>query len=125
MKTELSFLIDLLLNHKLSPAIKKILAERMREVEERLEIEWMERKMPPPPRPPNPTGQAPSTLARLTHHGMESLAEALPVPVEQIAQTPATAQAMQARSEAIAAATSGRNVMQERGKMERTSPRKW
>ncbi len=123
MTTELSFLIDLLLNQKLTITVKKMICERIKEVEARLGSAPAPRASYIPPGPP----QAASTLALMAKHKdiLDAPEEPAPVPVENIAQTPAAVQAMMARNEAINAAVSGRNVMKDKGKMERTSPRKW
>lgn len=119
--TELSFLIELLLNHELSKPTKDLIAARIKEVESKLSprapepVTWR----PPPGQPM----QAPSTLALMAKHGdvpVTHVPEMPPVePVTQIAQTPATAAAMNARHEAISSAISGKI---EKG---RTSPRKF
>lgn len=99
MMTELSFLIDLLLNDELPRPIKELVAKRIKEVEETFAA-----------KPPQPTHairstlpQAPSTLANLAKHP-----EPMAVPIEQIAQTPAAAQALASREAAINASIEGK-----------------
>lgn len=98
--TELSFLIDLLMNHKLSKATKELVAQRIKEVEGRISsgmpLAQQQR--------PNPTGQAASTVAALAKHGLpipEVSVEPAPIPVEQIAQTPETQAAMARRQQSM------------------------
>lgn len=101
MISELSFLIDLLMNHKLSRATKELIAERIKEVEANLNKPFTAKVTGSLPISNGGWGtQAPSTLANLEKMGglppIESEA-----PVEQIAQTPAAAQALQRRAEAM------------------------
>lgn len=91
--TELSFLIDLLMNHKLPKVTKQAIAARIKEVEARLPALTGYK---PAPQLPHSINQAPSTIAL-----MEKQAEMNPqvamtpvIPVEQIAQTPAAQQAL-------------------------------
>jgi len=112
MTTELSFLIDLLLNHKLPKSVRDLLSTRIKDVEANLNI------APRMQRPQGPA-QAASTVALLEKHGPLPVIEMPPVPVENIAQTPETASAMISRNQAINDAISGKV---EKG---RTSPRKW
>lgn len=107
--TELSFLIDLLMNHKLAKATKELVAQRIKEVEAAINAKPI--AATPPPRsttPQLPPGQAPSTLALMAKHGelpagvqIPVMQEPEPVPVEQIAQTPATQAAMARRQQAL------------------------
>ena len=114
MQSELQFLIDLLLNHKLGPSTKKIVADRIGEVEQSLRDRPLH-NMQPSMQHRAPTGQAASTQRIL-----DSIAsEAPPIPVEAIAQTPATAAALAARQATIAQALSNKP---EPG---RASPRKF
>ena len=140
MTTELSFLVDLLLNHKLQPVTRKAIAERLKEVEETLSrgyppppaaVEARRTMMTVPPVRPELAAQAASTRAILERNpdlipaaGGQGAAQAPAVVTEQapvavIAQTPATAQALQHRQEVINQALSGKP---EKG---RTSPRKF
>ncbi len=125
-QSELSFLIELLLNHDLKKETKDAVAGRIREVENRIQL-------PSQVHVTNTSGyaqtvpvkqqQAPSTLALMAKHGdipMVQQPEMPPVmPVEQIAQTPAAAAAMNARNAAIRGAMSGKPAEGE------TSPRKF
>lgn len=92
--TELSFLIDLLMNHKLSKATKELIASRIKEVE----FSMSSRPSGPSYSPPviyNGVPQAASTVALLEKHGP------LPV-VENIAQTPEAAAALANRAATMA-----------------------
>lgn len=125
--TELSFLIELLLNHDLPKATKDLLAERIKEVEHNLTT--MRIGSPAAPQiivssGTNQPTQAASTLAAMARHGglvpnLPAPQEIAPEPVAVIAQTPQTAAAMNRRNEVIAEALSG--------KVDKTSgrPRKW
>jgi len=98
--SELSFLIDLLVNHKLSKSVKELIVERIKLIDQ-----------PAMGRP------APRAMPRqdLTH----TIPQPAPIPVEQIAQTPEAAAAIASRNEALNAALSGKILRgQER-------PRKW
>lgn len=114
--TELSFLLELLMNHKLPKATKDLILKRVKEVEESLYAK------PIPMQRYTGPAQAASTLASFEKHGPLPSIE-MPLmpagPVEQIAQTPATAAALLHRQETISNALSGKV-----GKGE-TSPRKW
>lgn len=119
--TELSFLIELLLNHDLKSETKKAVAARIKEVEATLTPRPMQ--VAQVPLPPALQKQPASTLALMAKHGdIPNIPPPVmpPVPVvEQIAQTPATAAAMNARNEAIQNAISGTVDKTKR------SPRKW
>lgn len=130
--SELSFLIELLLNHDLPKASKDLIASRIKEVEINLTANTS-LKYPPPINvtyvtPDKKTAQAPSTLAIMAKHGdLPEMAPAFIPPVEQvaqIAQTPAAAVALNARNEAISKAAASKPLA---GKPDsgRTSPRKW
>lgn len=109
--TELSFLIDLLMNHKLPKLTKQAIAERIKEVESNIGAPNVRSQAP---------RQAPSTIAALSRQADEANpAIPAPEPVAQIAQTPAAAAALAARKQSIAQALSGK---MEKGQ---TSPRKW
>jgi hypothetical protein len=110
--SELSFLIELLLNHDLQKVTKDLVASRIKEVEAAITSK---------PQPFYPTTftaatipmpqQAPSTLALMAKHG-DLPPVPTPVmppiePVAQIAQTAATAAAMNSRHAAIAASIAG------------------
>ncbi len=105
--TELGFLIELLLNHELPKDTKSLIASRVKVVEANLaprtqapmQVNWQQ--------PPGPK-QAASTLAAMARHGdipaaPVSVQAAPPEPVAVIAQTPATAAAMNARNDMISA----------------------
>lgn len=114
--TELSFLIDLLLNQKLPKPVRDLISIRIKEVETTINsgaFPRMQRSSPPP------SIQSASTLALLEKHGPLPTIEMPPVPVEEIAQTPQTAAALVSRQEAISNSMTGKV---EKG---RTSPRKW
>lgn len=136
--TELSFLLDLLLNHKLPKATREAVTARIKDVEVRLSSA----PAPAPFRttpvtapafqlPPNMSQQSASTMAALARQAAEQNASPImptpepqpappePTPPAIIAQTGATMAAMAARNEAIMIAASGKP---ERG---RTSPRKF
>lgn len=131
--TELSFLISLLLNDDVTKPVKLLIADRIKEVEARPGPVWVNPQALHNIYTPvsSKSAQSPSTQRILD----EMAAEGQPVAMierpampgevssnEQntiIASTPAAAQALAARQQAIANATSGRS---EKG---RTSPRKF
>ncbi len=112
--TELSFLIELLMNHRLQKVTKEFILSRIKEVEANLNA-----RPAPYQRPGQDLTQAASTRALLDKHGPLPSIEMPPIPVEQIAQTPATAAAMLSRQQAISQALSGKI---DKGQ---TSPRKF
>lgn len=107
--TELQWLIKLLTQHKLSPALKDLFIERIGEVEASL-------SRPAPVRAPIITSsqQAPSTQRLL-----DQMAQDTGVSVPFVAQTVQAAEALKSRELAIKQAASGKP---EPG---RTSPRKF
>ena len=111
--SELSFLLELLLTHKLAKGTKEAITNRIKEVETKY-VQSVPGIPVYQPRPPK-TAQSPSTQRILD----EMAQETQPVPPEQIAQSPAAAMALAARQEAINIALSGK---EERG---RTAPRKF
>lgn len=126
--TELSFLLDLLMNHKLQKETRELIRARIIQVEANLDCRQnMHPKAPDNPRHPLlPGTQAASTLAAMARHqGMPipppTIEKPSPVesPVEQIAQTPETAAALASRNQAIAESIAG--------KIDKVSgrPRKW
>lgn len=142
MTTELSFLVELLLNHKLAKATKDLIAERIQKVEANFSMGHLNQQVNKVPSQAmfagsliNQTGvqQSASTMALMQKHanlaGMPiaefsgdkplPMVMAEPVPVANVAQTPMTAMAMNDRHAAISAAISGKP---EKG---RTSPRKF
>lgn len=127
--TELTFLLELLLNHKLPKSTKEAIAARIKEVEEKLSQPNMHsmhtRTAPAGFVPPHLANQAPSTIAAMMKHEMAPptagpVLESVPLQTPAvIAQTPAAQAAVSARQEAINLAVSGKL---EKG---RTSPRKF
>lgn len=102
MISELSFLIELLLKHKLPPATKDLIAKRIADVEESyISSPRINPVVPSRVVIAGPT-QSPSTLAAMARHAetpVPPVATGEPVvPVAVIAQTPATAEAMAARA---------------------------
>lgn len=97
--TELSFLLELLLNHKLPRLTKDLIAERIKEVEA---------SYSPARRIPTQTvqaiagvPQAASTIAAMERQAIEA-------PVAVVAQTAATQAALASRATAIAEAIAGK-----------------
>lgn len=137
--TELTFLLELLLNHKLPQATKRIVTERVREVEAKYNAPQVAYQAPiaspstfvglPMSIPPHLVGQSPSTIAAMMRNGFVPEAPTIgmapvgpavaPTQPAVIAQTPAAAAALADRQNAIAQAISGKP---EKG---RTSPRKF
>lgn len=117
--TETSFLIELLLEHKLQKSTKDLIKQRIKELEQERPL-----AMRPAPMPhvattlPNPTGvpQSASTLAALARQEAEQGKPAPielaptppPEPVAVIAQTPAAMAAMASRQQAISESIAGR-----------------
>lgn len=108
MTTELSFLLDLLLTHKLPTATKTAVAERIKSVEVELHTKGGQISIPRMPYVSQPSMpiQSPSTQAILDRN--PDLIPPPPVPVAVIAQTPAAQAAMEARNKAISDAQAGR-----------------
>lgn len=125
--TELSFLLELLLNHKLPKVTREAVTARVKEVEQGLTHPYSQqaRAVPTLPQavPPHLAGQAPSTIAALMRHEGEGKPPIVPIPVEApppvIAVTPAAQAALAERNALINQAVSGKP---EKG---RTSPRKF
>ena len=129
--SELSFLIELLLNHKLPKVTRDLVAQRISVVEatvskspqaQPIVVGSINRS------PRDPNAQSASTAALLAKDpaAAPGLPNAVsqdqlppPQPVTIVAQTPLAAAALQSRQDAIRVATSGK---EERG---RTSPRKF
>lgn len=103
--SELSFLIDLLLNHKLPKVTRDAIAGRIKEVESNASSH---RPVLAPIRPAAISAQPPSTQAILDRNPDLAAAIAPPVPVENIAQTPATIAAINSRNQAISESLSGK-----------------
>lgn len=130
--TELSFLIELLLNHDLPKETKDLIATRIRDVEQdiRKPLDILHGRTANPYVSNGAPKQAASTLAAMARHGDLPVIPAVELPpipqapIEQIAQTPAAAAALIARNEAINKAANSKplNGIPEKG---RTSPRKW
>lgn len=72
--TELQFLLELLFEHKLQAATKRLIKERVR---------FVEQQLIPPPRQivPRGTTQAPSTLANLAAHSEPAAADPIAAPI--------------------------------------------
>lgn len=104
--TELSFLLDLLLNDKLSIIVKRKLTDRIKEIELRM--------IPSSVSVVPKMAQAPSTQKILDEMAMHPLPTDPPQP-----QNAATAQALNSRQEAIRIAASGKP------EVNRSSPRKF
>ncbi len=104
--SELSFLIDLLLNHKLPKGTKDAIALRIKDVEANsIPI----RSAPSNIRPVGISSQAPSTQAILDRNpDLAAVASAQPPAPVDIAQTPAAAAAMASRNQAISESLSGK-----------------
>ncbi len=129
--TELTFLLELLLNHKLPKPTKTVITERIKEVEAQLTtlqihsapiVNTVEmRGVPMRDVPAHLANQSPSTIAAMMRHPDLVAQIAPPEPTQPvvIAQTPQAQMAMNARQEAISLAISGKP---EKG---RTSPRKF
>jgi hypothetical protein len=118
LKTEIAWLLDLVLNHKLSPDAKKLCLERIGEVESSL-VAKPSYQTTGYMAPVRGTAQAPSTQALLDAQAAIIGAPIPTTPAEPIIASPQAAQAVAERQAAIKQALSG-NV--EKG---RTSPRKF
>ncbi len=96
--TELSFLLELLLNHKLPKATREAVTIRIKDVEASLSIS---RPLAQVQAYPAVTiaPQSPSTMAAMARNGFQEVPKA--IPIEQIAQTPAAAAALASRQQAI------------------------
>ncbi len=104
--SELSFLIELLLNHRLQKETKDAIALRIKEVEA---TGTPSRPVANMPRPVlGVAAQSPSTQAILDRNPDLAAVLAPPVPVEQVAQTPAAMAAMNSRNQAINESLSGK-----------------
>lgn len=125
--SELSFLIELLLNHDLPKMTKDLIAQRIKDVEVKIsEAQYPVAK--PVSVPVAVRQQAPSTLAAMARHGdipAIPVVELPPVvPVEQIAQTPEASAGLARRNQLINAAISGQIGEVSTGKNSR-GPRKF
>lgn len=125
MISELSFLIELLLNHKLPKPTRDAVAERIKDVEANLATNpTIHTRLSSVNGSPVVVGgsvQSASTAALLAKHPdlVAQMNAAPAAPVAVIAQTPAAVAAMNSRQTAINEALSGKA---EKG---RTSPRKF
>ena len=129
--TELGFLLDLLLNHKLPLKTRQAVTERVKHVEEGLtpkQVFYPRGEPTPPPLPKQLAIQSPSTLTAMMRHAEQGVPNAQPPilacadqqpmisavpppppqPVAVVAQTAATQAAMAAREAAIAGQISGK-----------------
>lgn len=98
--SELSFLIELLLNHRLQKGTKDAIASRIKDIE----ANGNSRSPSVPLHRPVVHGgsvQAASTQAILDRNPDLAVALAPPIPVEQVAQTPAAVAAMNSRQQAM------------------------
>jgi hypothetical protein len=110
--TELSFLLELLLNHKLPKITKDLISTRIKEVEQELNCTKVAYRTIPDPSttPDSPFSTTKKTGLNVVEHQ---------VPIDQVAQTPQAAQALASRQQAIQEAISGKiQKGQER-------PKKW
>ena len=113
--TELSFLIDLLLNQKMPPKTRQLVADRIREIEQMAGANKLINATPAANVIINGAPQAPSTVAAMMRHGNVPEANAVtnavtPPPAEPvavIAQTSAAAEALAKREQMIGAAIAG------------------
>lgn len=125
--TELSFLIELLLNHDLPKPTKDLIAERIKEVEQGITSSPRPREVPLHFNNVGPQ-QAASTLKAMAKHGDIPpivMTEIPPVvPVEQVAQTPMAAAAVNHRNTLINKAVNQNREMVDTGKGTK-GPRKW
>ena len=117
--SELSFLLDLLLNEKLSKSVKDKIAARVKEVEGNMNtIPVMRAQVLPQAKIINGAVQSPSTVAAL-----ERQAAGLPPAPETVVASPAAVQAIAQRNQAMNEAVNAtHNSGFPKG---RTSPRKW
>ncbi len=113
--TELSFLLDLLLNEKLSKSVKAKVAARVTEVEATYSRPMVAQPLPQA-KVINGALQAPSTVAALERHAQ--MVNEVPAP-PIVAATPVVAHALQNREQVIALGMSGK------AEPGRTSPRKF
>jgi lambda repressor-like predicted transcriptional regulator len=114
MLSELSYLLHLLMDYKLSKPVQDDIRTRIKEIEAKPAVPvMMGRSLNVPA---NMAGQSPSTIANMLK---DPAPQSAALPQEAIVASPAAAQAMQARAHAIQAAMS---TKPEPG---RTSPRKF
>ncbi len=96
--TELSFLIELLLNHDLPKATKDLIAQRIKEVEQNLTSHTVNYK-PSAIMIPNPANQAVSTLQAMARHEGNFIVQQPPQQAE--APVPLTGVELQAREKSM------------------------
>ncbi len=118
--SEISFLLDLLLNEKLSKSVKQKITDRVKEIE----AAWAKLPLMAPPPRPIVGAQSPSTIAALERQAAEGLLPPVPMPEVPaapgvVAVTPQTVAAVNSRTQAINQALSGK------AEPGRTSPRKF
>lgn len=125
MTSELSFLLDLLLNQRMPLTTKELIVERIKVVESNLSLSSMSMGRAPISAHGASPIQAPSTLAAMARHGDYTVIpppEMPPIPITPvavIAQTAPAVAAMNARNQAISESLSGK-IDKSRG-----SPRKF
>lgn len=114
--TELSFLIELLLEHELGKETKTLIKERIREIQDYSDIRTSSSvKGTLLVHSRDPTAQAPSILAKYPDLGSGMVDKPLstdpdihPIPLEAIAKTPEAAKALADRQRMIAQSMSGK-----------------
>lgn len=114
--TELSFLIDLLLNQKLSKPVKDLIANRIREIESKVAPSSGQNRTSVPGPPAHLIGQAPSTIANWMKDNPSPMINAVPANIEPQAHSEpgilvasqAAAGAINARQQMIDQALSGK-----------------
>lgn len=111
MESEIQFLLKILLEQKLNPAVKQLFLTRIGEVETSIRSKG---PVLSSYQPVVSNGQAASTQALLAKHGMET-----PEVPGIVIASQAAAQAVQSRNQAIQQAVSGK------AEPGRTSPRKF
>lgn len=121
--TELSFLIELLLKHKLPAATKDAIAARIKDVESSV-VSYSNFGNRPISNPASVAGasiggsnQSPSTIALLAKHpDLVAQMNHEPKPVEVIAQTPAAMASVDTRAQAMAGDKNARQLYKARPK---------
>ncbi len=118
--SELSFLLDLLINEKLSKPVKVKILARVKEIEAKPTVNHITPMIAQVPMPPVVHGQSPSTIAAMARHAAEGATVNIAPPVGgPIITSPVVAIALNERNQHINQALSGKP---EPG---RTSPRKF
>lgn len=105
MKSEISFLLELIFEHKLPKTTKAFVRARFNEVEAC--YEWANTK--PIPRTSQPMGpqQAASTLAAMEKHGLVPPPPIVMPPVQQVAQSQQAMATLTNKHELISASIAG------------------